>query len=242
MASVVVDDVLALDAGSLTSSLSFLRQKRLRAVLLTHQHYDHVRDLPALAMNFFLGRASLDVYATPPVFETLKSSLFGGDLYPDFFEPREGRRVLSFNRIDPYEEVRIGDYSVLPVPVVHAVPTVGFQVKGRYGETVFYTGDTGPGLRETWRHVSPHVLIVELTVSDRLGSSARESGHLSPSLLKSELTVFKGLKGYLPRVVAVHMDPDLESQIARETEAVASDLGADIALGHEGMVLDVTAP
>ena len=242
MVSVVVDDVLALDAGSLTASLSFLRQGRLKAVLLTHQHYDHVRDLPALAMNFFLRRASLDVYATLPVFETLKSTLFGGGLYPDFFELREGRRTLSFNRINPHEEVRIGDYAVLAVPVAHSVPAVGFQVKGRYGETVFYTGDTGPGLYETWRHVSPHVLIVELTASDRLGSSARESGHLSPLLLRSELIAFKALKGYLPRVVAVHMDPDLESEIARETEAVARELGADIALAHEGMELDVTAP
>ncbi len=242
MVSLVVDDVLALDAGSLTSTLSFRHQKRLGAVLLTHQHYDHVRDLPTLAMNYFLRGESLNVYAPLPVFEALKASLFRGDLYPDFFEPRDGRRVLVFNQINPHEPVRVGDYSVKAVPVVHSVPAVGFQIIGQHGETVFYTGDTGSGLLETWRHVSPHVLIIELTVSNRYVGSVHESGHLSPDVLRSELVTFKALKGYLPRVVAVHMDPEMESEIARETEAVAKALGADIVLAHEGMELDVPAP
>jgi ribonuclease BN (tRNA processing enzyme) len=40
-----VDDVLALDAGGLTSSLALSEQLGLKAVLITHRHYDHVKVL-----------------------------------------------------------------------------------------------------------------------------------------------------------------------------------------------------
>ena len=54
MVSLLIDGAIALDAGALTSSLSFEAQRKLRAIFLTHQHYDHVRDIPAIAMNLFL--------------------------------------------------------------------------------------------------------------------------------------------------------------------------------------------
>ena len=52
LTSLVIDGRLVLDAGGLTSGLSLSDQEQLKAVLLTHQHYDHVRDIMALAMNF----------------------------------------------------------------------------------------------------------------------------------------------------------------------------------------------
>ena len=47
----LIDDKLVLDAGSLTSKMSFARQEKIRAILLTHGHYDHIRDVPAFAFN-----------------------------------------------------------------------------------------------------------------------------------------------------------------------------------------------
>jgi len=46
--SLLVDEELAIDAGSLASGLTFEEQARLSAVLLSHGHYDHVRDVPAV--------------------------------------------------------------------------------------------------------------------------------------------------------------------------------------------------
>ena len=37
------------------------------------------------------------------------------------------------------------------------------------------------------------------------------TGHLTPELLKQELVTFRELKGYLPEVVAVHMNPAFET-------------------------------
>ncbi|MEE8420857.1 MAG: MBL fold metallo-hydrolase, partial [Dehalococcoidales bacterium] len=63
LVSLLIDDVLALDAGSLTSSLTFAAQQKLKAILLTHQHYDHIRDVPAIAMNALFYETNISVYA-----------------------------------------------------------------------------------------------------------------------------------------------------------------------------------
>jgi ribonuclease BN (tRNA processing enzyme) len=55
----LVDDVLALDAGALTRHLSVSAMFNLEAVLLTHGHFDHVRDIPTLGMNLFLHGKSM---------------------------------------------------------------------------------------------------------------------------------------------------------------------------------------
>jgi ribonuclease BN (tRNA processing enzyme) len=135
--------------------------------------------------------------------------------------------------------VTIEGYGVLPVPVSHGVPTVGYQVTSGDGKSVFYTGDTGPGLEECWRRVKPQLLIIEVTSSDRFAGWAGESGHLAPSLLKQELASFQKLNGYLPRVVAVHMSPNLEAEIAAELAAVAEELECSITVAKEGMEISI---
>ena len=72
---------------------------------------------------------------------------------------------------------------------------------------------------------------------DRYEVFARESGHLTPNLLKQELTTFQELKGYLPQVVVVHMNPYLEKEIEAEIAAVAKAINNSINLGYEGMQL-----
>ena len=48
LVSLLIDDVLAVDTGSLTSELSFSEQEKIKSILITHGHYDHIKDLPAL--------------------------------------------------------------------------------------------------------------------------------------------------------------------------------------------------
>jgi hypothetical protein len=88
-----------------------------------------------------------------------------------------------------------------------------------------------------WQSISPQLLIAELTVPNRYEEFAQQSRHLTPSLLARELVSFRELKGYLPQVVLVHMNPDLEEEIAEEIAAVANELDNTITLGYEGMRL-----
>ena len=237
LVSLLIDDTLALDAGSLTSSLSFTAQKKLRAILLTHQHYDHIRDIPILAMNLFLHETNIRVYSIPEVRDSLENHLFNHELYRDFLEFPEGNPTIKFNLLSPQEEMLLDGYRILPVPVNHSVPTVGLQVTSAGGSTIFYTSDTGPGLADCWQQISPQLLIIETTAPNRYEDFGRKSRHLTPGLLQDELETFRTIKGYLPQIVLVHMNPQQEKEIAAEVAEVAAALKHPITLAHEGMQL-----
>jgi len=235
--SLLIDDTLAIDAGGLTSSLSFPAQQKLKAILLTHQHYDHIRDVPAIAMNFYLCGATINIYSTQPVYNALTTYLLDGKLYPKFLEQPQKNPTIKFTIIEPYQIERIEGYNVLAVKVNHAVPTVGYQITSPAGKVVFYTGDTGPGLTGCWKNVSPQLLITEVTATNKYEEFAKESGHLTPSLLKQELVSFREVKGYLPQVAVVHMNPDMEGELETEIAAVVKALNSSITLSYEGMQL-----
>jgi ribonuclease BN (tRNA processing enzyme) len=237
LVSLLVDDILALDAGGLTSSLPFSEQLKLKAILLSHQHYDHIKDIPLVAMNFFLNQATIDVYSILPVRDAIANYLLNDSLYPKFLEEPKGEETIRFHIIEPYQEVQIEGYSILAVPVAHAVPTVGYQVSSAEGKRLFYTGDTGPGLNGCWQYVSPQLLITEVTASNRFEQFGREKKHLTPGLLREELLSFQKIKGYLPEVITVHMNPELEVEIEAELAAVAKELGNSIKLAYEGQEL-----
>jgi len=235
--SLLVDDILAVDAGGLTSSLSFPAQQKLKAILLTHQHYDHIRDVQAIAMNFYLSGTTINIYSILPVYEALTAPPLDFKIYPLFLERPEGNPTIKFTVVEPLKPEQIEGYSILAVPVNHDVPTVGYQITSPDGKVVFYSGDTGPGLADCWQQVSPQLLVIEATAPNRYEEFCREGGHLTPGLLKQELVIFRELKGYLPRVVIVHMNPALEEEIEIEIAAVAKELNNPITLGYEGMEL-----
>ena len=233
--SFLIDDILALDAGSLASSLPFSAQRKLKAILLTHPHYDHIRDIPMLAMNLLLNNANVSIYSTQLVRDTLVTHFLNGEVYPNFLERPPENPTIKFTAIEPLSELEIEGYSILPIAVGHAVPAVGYQITSPDGKKVFYTGDTGPGLAECWRHISPQLLIIEVTAPNRYEEFAIRTGHLTPNLLKQELVSFQELKGYLPRIIAIHINPYLEKEIEAEIAQISKELNASIRLAREGM-------
>ncbi len=234
LAGLLIDDALALDAGSLASSLSFERQLALKAVLITHQHYDHIKDLPLLGMTFFLNNAALDVYTTAPVVKAVSESLFSGTIYQDFTKEPQGKPSIKMHVIKPDEEFELEGYKITPLPVAHSVPSVGYKIVSADGKELFYAGDTGPGLAYCWRQASPRLLIIETTATNKYEQFGRQKKHMTPGLLREELLLFKKIRGYLPQVVAVHMYPPLEEEIKAELAEVSAELGNDISAAYEG--------
>jgi ribonuclease BN (tRNA processing enzyme) len=240
-ASFLIDDVLAIDASALTSSLSLAEQQKLKAVLLTHQHYDHVRDVPALGMNFYMLGNTVTLYATHPVYEALAAHLLNDVIYPNFMEKPPEKPAIRFNIIEPGQSITIAGYEVLPLAVNHAVPTIGYQITSPDGKKVFITSDTGPGLAECWRQVAPQVLLIELTLKNKEEKFALQAGHLTPALLLKEMESFREIKGYLPKIVLTHLNPLDEKEIKAEISVVAKALKTKITFGREGMQINVQA-
>jgi ribonuclease BN (tRNA processing enzyme) len=235
----VIDGTLAVEAGGLTSRLSIQEQQKIDAVILTHHHLDHIRDIPCIALNLFCLGASIDIYSTAKVCDVIKDHLLNKVIYPEFQKIPEKKPTVSFQEIEPYGLQWIDGHSILPVPVNHTGAAVGYQISDKQGKNVFYTGDTGPDLAECWRHVSPQLLIIEVTLSNASEHFARRTGHLTANLLEKELISFREIKGYLPEVLAIHMDAMQEPKIREELAAVAENLHTPITVAREGMVLTV---
>ncbi len=233
--SLLIDDTLSIDAGGITSSLSFPAQQKLKAILLTHQHYDHIKDVPGIALGFYLWGTTINIYSTQPVYNALTTHHML--LRSELLEQPQGCPTIKFTIIEPYQIERIEGYNVLAVKVNHVVPTVGYQITSPDGKVVFYTGDTSSGLADCWERVAPQLLIIEASGPDRFEAFCKRNGHLTPTLLKQELISFRKLKGYLPQVVVVHLNPELEEETKAEIAAVAEDLNHPISVGYEGMQL-----
>lgn len=238
LACCLIDGILAIDAGSLTANLTFKEQLGIKALLLTHHHFDHIKDVLMLGATFYNNNEQCFIYSIQAVYDALKYLFdYQGTFYTNLMEKPVGKPTLKFVPIEPLKPFYINKYDILAVHVNHSAPAVGFQITAPNGKKLFYTGDTGPGLEECWRHISPDLLIIENSASNRFVEKAKEVKHLSPSLMKEELIKFRQIKGYLPQIITTHMYPDLNEDTERDAELkqVSQELGVSIAIGYEGM-------
>jgi ribonuclease BN (tRNA processing enzyme) len=213
----LVDGSLAIDAGALTASLPLEELLRVDDIVLTHSHFDHVKDVPLLA-DLLVGRRHrpLRVHASHACARTLRESVFNGELWPDFTRIPDPRRpVLRILPFDPRRRFRAGRYSFRPVLVSHPVESVGFLVSdGR--ATIGVSGDTGP-TDAFWRAVNTvprlSALLVELSFPSSLQGLADLSGHLTPQTLGVELAKLE--RDGFP-VLLYHYKPAHLAELRRE--------------------------
>ena len=235
MESHLIDGQLALDAGSLTRSLSFGEQEGIRAVLLSHRHFDHVRDLLPLGMALREVEEAVKVHAIPDTIDFVGRKLLDGSLYPDFVNPDPPREPsFTLVPVEFYKEFSVLDYTVKAVPVPHAVPAAGYLISSE-DVSLFYTGDAGEGVEAAWEHVRPDVLLTECTYGNDGASSATRAGHLTPERLENVLVAFQDRWSRLPRVIVSHISPPWEPMVRRELAGVGERLGIRIEVSSEDM-------
>ncbi len=233
--AILVDGRLAIDAGGLAGGITLAHQRTLEAVLITHYHYDHIRDLPIVALNRW-GYSALVVYTPDIVRDTLRRLIFNNEIWPKLDEiPSPENPALRFQSMIPGTMRQVLDYDVLAVPVPHAVPTVGYWVR-RGGKSVFYTGDTGGSDPAVWQVIEPDLLLTEVTFPNRMDTAAAEAKHLTPARLKAELQSYLATHDRLPIVGAVHVSSEFQDEISAELAGLAREMRAEIRRVEDGEV------
>ena len=112
----------------LTPDLTYVRKriKKLKGVVVTHGHDDHIGAIP-----FLLKEAPLDVYCTPFPEGLIRNKL---QEYSDLHEVR-------FHRISPRKKFVVGDFCFDPIPVAHSIiEALGFFIETPVGNLV-HSGD-----------------------------------------------------------------------------------------------------
>jgi ribonuclease BN (tRNA processing enzyme) len=188
----LVDGTLAIDAGSITRGLDLPDQVKLEAVLVSHAHMDHVRDLAILADNRCqIGSAPLKVAGTKATIDALRRHFFNNIIWPDFsrIPTAGGRSTIEFVELDLEAPTQIAGRVVRAVAVSHTIDCSGFIVETESG-SVAYSGDTGPTDR-LWTMLDEvkdlRAMLVEVSFPDRESGLARVSGHYTPASLAADL-------------------------------------------------------
>jgi cAMP phosphodiesterase len=215
----LIDSVLALDAGALCASLPLPELLKLDDIVVSHSHFDHVKDIPLLA-DLIVGHRDkpVTIWASTECAKTLRENMFNNALWPDFTRiPTRKDPVLRIKSFKPGATFKAGKYTVKSVPVTHPVESCGFVVSD--GTTSLgMSGDTGP-TEKLWKvlNAAPNLraVLLETSFPNTLQQLADISGHLTPKTLESELAKLNQKDA---AVFLYHLKPAFVAQLKREVK------------------------
>jgi len=223
LVSFLVNDEVAVDAGSLGLLADLQRQQRVKHVFITHEHQDHIATLPIFLENVYEpGPDCVEVLASRECLDFLHADMFNGRVWPDFIGLSQPENAfVSTTAIEPLRPVVRAGLTITPVPVSHGIDTLGLVVDdGR--SAVAFPSDTGP-TDQFWRHLATidHLKAVFLEVSfpQSHGDLAAMTGHLSPATFAAEVAKLPNSVSRGVRFIVVHRK-------ARYTAAIAGELAA----------------
>lgn len=219
LACFVIDDRVAVDAGSLGQSVGSRQRQQVRDVVLTHAHLDHIAGLPLFLDDLFsVLEAPVRIHATPEVISILERDVFNWSIYPRFSElSNEHGAILQYVPFQTGAEFSVAHLKFQAISVNHRVPAVGFVISDEKTRIVM-TGDTA-GLDDFWQKVNslprPGAVLIECAFPDELAELAEVSHHLTPSRLRNELDKFAHTD--IP-VYVINIKPMFCEKVVRQIE------------------------
>jgi ribonuclease BN (tRNA processing enzyme) len=216
----VINDTLAVDAGSLGLFGTPREQARIRHILISHSHIDHIASLPVFLENAYEESSeSVTVHGSAEVLRCLQQDLFNNRLWPDFPHlPNVAAPFLKLAPLEPGRTIELEGLRITPVALDHVVPTLGFLIADR-DAAVAIISDTGP-TDEVWRlaNATPELkaIFLEVTFPNCLNDLAAASKHLTPALFLAEVSKLKRPAS----LIAVHIKPRFQEEVVAELQAL----------------------
>jgi ribonuclease BN (tRNA processing enzyme) len=233
MTCLLLEDAVALDAGSLSKALPVERQQRVQSIVLSHSHMDHTTSLPFFIENVFGKlRDAVDIYASPETIYAVRKHLFNNDVWPDFTRiPNHLLPALRFHELAEEQPFELEGIRFTPISVNHLVPTFGFLIE-KDGAALLWSSDTGPTKR-IWEIANQTENLcqvwLEVSFDNALQPIADLSKHLTPQTMAAEL---QQLRSRVP-VLLHHLKPTC---IARIEENVRTLGNPDVGFLEQGRV------
>lgn len=221
--SFLLDGVLGIDAGATTSTLALADQKKIQAMLVSHAHLDHIRDLATLADNRCqIADAPLVIAGTSWTLRALQKHFFNNILWPDFSKiplVNGGGMTIEWLPMKPEKNYDLGDFQARAILVSHTIESAAFIVE-RGNVAIAYSGDTGP-TDHLWEVLADvpnlRTLLMEVSFPNSMAWLAKSSGHHTPASLDADLAKLKGphTSNELP-ILLYHIKPAFQREVERE--------------------------
>ncbi len=235
LTSLLINETIAIDAGSLGFYGTPFEQEKVRHVLITHTHTDHIASLPLFVENVYSGQPDcVTIYGSDSVLDCLRRDVFNDRVWPDFLrlsEQNPAAPFLHLQRIEAGQPLLLDGLRFIPVPVDHLVPTLGFIIE-EPGSTVVIPSDTGP-TQTIWeladREANLKAVFLEAAFPDELTWLAESSRHLTPAMFAREVAKLHERV----RVLVVHIKPRFRDQVLAQLQALGLP-NVEVCLpGHE---------
>ncbi len=222
LATYLINDVVAIDAGALGLLSPMSAQRRVRHVFLSHSHLDHLVTLPIFIDNVYTpGPECPTVWGHPHTLDTLRNDLFNDRLWPDMIRlSGEESPFLNLKELVDEQPVEVEGLRITPVALKHVVPAYGFMIEElATGAAVLFVSDTGPSDR-IWEVANQcpglKAVFLEASFPNAFQWLAEKAAHLTPALFGAEL---KKLTCDIPAYV-IHVKFAFEDQILPELQAL----------------------
>ena len=222
--SIIIDDRVAIDAGSLAFSCSEVQRRDVRDIILTHTHLDHIAGLPLYIDDLFSTlKAPIRVHATGEMIEILERDIFNWEVYPRFSELcNECGPVIEYVKFERGSKFSVQHLNIVSVPVNHKVSASGYIISDD-DASVAITGDTAE-TDEIWTALNSvtdlKALLIECAFPNELNELAAVSNHLTPRKLEREL---EKLQNDNCEIHIINMKPMYRQSIMKEI----GELGID---------------
>jgi len=213
-----------IDTGALLSSFNATQLMEIRNIIITHSHFDHIKDLPTFS-DFMLsyGKHRFNIYTTRTIMGELQKHILNDLIWPDFTKlPNSKVPTINFKLIEFDKPFTIDNTEFIPIEMNHLVESIGFIIR-KEGKVFAYSGDTGicdNFIDHIKQEPKIKTLCWETSFPNRLRKLAEISKHLSPSMLESEL--MKLSRKY--EVHLFHLKPNLEEEIISDIKNIRTDM------------------
>lgn len=185
-----------IDAGNLINAFRD-NVFTIEHIFLTHSHLDHIIDIPFLADLYVTQQAiSLKIYALKETLEDLRQFIFNHRIWPNFEEIHligYSNKTIELIEINLDQKYTIDDVTLTPFKTNHTDGSCGYIIE-KNTAGILFTADTYK-CPKIWELLdqNPHIhtLVTEVSFPSSFDKLAHDSKHLTPALLKAELSQCK---------------------------------------------------